>query len=342
MICCKRFLTALAVGLACWLGAEAAEPEKTDEEIDFEVDAVLTESELCSQGALAPEVAVKALFTDDAARKWYAITKDNFSEEQLRDFFCGVFILRGPVSKDGSIAGLYNPWWDTILITESYQSVVATGGETGKIRKVGDFVFMSGAAFREDKDADAAVAEKLASPDGSPSKLVLELTARTQKKFDAMYGKIKTPLLLDHPAANTASSKKQVISCAAVRLKMTQTLLNNKVRYEDAWSVAKVLRTGDRDMFDLIFPSEFGTMMSRTFCRLPKVIREDFEPYGYYPDKKGGKARVYVFINTAFPRLFAVASLGLGSDNNTFEWYDFYRSDELVQAFEKAEREEKK
>lgn len=336
----KQCMTALAVGLACWLGA--AEPEKTDDEMEFEVDAAITEGELISQAAINPADAVKALFLDSAEKKWLSITGDVFSQEQLRDFFCGAFILRGPVNKDGSIAGMYNPWWDTILITESYQTEVSVDGKTDKIRKVGDFVFMSGATFRGDKGTDTAIAEKLASPGGSPSKLALELTDRTRKKFDAMYGKMKTPLLLDHPGANSESSKKQIVACAAVRLKMTQLLLKDKVRFEDAWSVAKVLRTGNRDTFDLLFPSEFGTMMSRTFCRLPEVVRADFEPYGYYPDKEGGKARIYIFINTEFPRLFAVASLGLGIDKNTFEWYDFYRSDELVQAFELAGKEEKK
>lgn len=78
-------------------------------------------------------------------------------------------------------------------------------------------------------------------------------------------------------------------------------------------------------------------MMSQTFCRLPENIRADFEPYGYYPDRNGGKARVYVYINTRFPRLFAVTSVGLGSESS-FEWYDFLRCEELLKGFEMAEK----
>ena len=242
---------------------------------------------------------------------------------------------------------MYNPWWDAILITESYMVKKnmpdgAGGMEESKIRQVGDFVFLSGASFRGDKGSDTSVAERLASPKGSPSEIVLELTSRTQKQFDAMYGKTKVPLLQVHPGAQSESSKKQIIACAGVRLKMTQLLLNDKTRYDDIWSVAKILRTGKRDTFDLLFPSEYGKMMARTFCRLPESIRADFEPYGYYPDKTGGKARVYLFINTQSPRLFAVASLGLGADNNVFEWYDFAQCDELVKAFEMAKKEEAK
>lgn len=341
----KRCMTALIAGLACWL--DAAEPAGEDAQMGYEVDAVITESTLCEQGAIDPENAIKALFTKSAADKWNAFTGDDFSQEQLRDFFCGAFILRGPVSEKGGIAGFYNPWWDAILITESYLTKISfandsNGMEEGEIRQIGDFVFLSGASFREDKGSDTAVAEKLASPKGSPSEIVLELTSRTQKQFETMYGKMKVPLLLDHPGAKSESSKKQIIACAGIRLKMTHLLLNDKTRYEDIWSIAKILRTGKRDTFDLLFPSEFGKMMTRTFCRLPEDIRADFEPYGYYPDKNGGKARVYLFINTQFPRLFAVASLGLGADKNVFEWYDFAQCDELVKAFEMAKKEEAK
>lgn len=340
----KLGISLLAAGLACWLGAaDTDEAKEAEQKMNYEFEAAIPESELRERGAIEPNFAVKALFLENAIRKWDMMTKDDFSEEQLRDFFCGAVLIRGPVSDNGSIAAYYNPWWDAILITESGKSTVSTAKEEGKLRMVNDFVFLSGTAFRGDKEKnDLSVAEKIASPDGSPSKFALELTSRTRKKFDEMYGKMKFPLLLDHPGEGSETSKKQIVACSGIRLKMTQLLLKDKVRYNDAWSVAKVLREGDRDTFDLLFPSEFGMMMSRTFCRLPKNIRADFEPYGYYPDKNGGKARVYVFINTRFPRLFAVASLGLGIDKNTFEWYDLAQSDELIEVFEKAKEEPEK
>ena len=331
----KLCVTVLAFGLAYWMGA-AESSEKSEREMEYEINATLTEGELLERGATEPEVAVEALFEEDAKKKWKRFTED-FSLEQIRDFFCGAVILRGPVNQNSSLAGIYNVWWDAMLITESYEKTVDAGGESGKVRKVGDFAFVSGAVFRGENGTETDVAKKLASPGGSPSKIVLDLMSRTQKQFDALYGKRKTTILLDH-SKNQDLSKKQIVACAGLRLKMTQLLLNDKVRYDDAWSMAKILRTGTRDTFDLVFPSEFGRMMSRTFCRLPKNIRADFEPYGFYPDKNGGKARIYVFINTKFPRLFAVASLGLG-DESTLEWYDFYRSEELVKVFDMAEKE---
>lgn len=330
---CKWSKAMLAAGLLCTFGGVGAE----ETEMDYQLDAALTESELQTQGARNPEQAFRALFSESAAKKWQSLTGDIFIPEQIRDFFCGSVLLRGPVSKDGAIAGFYNPWWDAILITESYQTTANVDGESGKIRKVNDFAFLSGAAFRGESLSDTAVAEQLAAPGGSPSRIVIRLMALTQRKFTDLYGSQSVPLLLEHPGDGTEASMRQIIACAGVRLKMTQLLLKNKIRYNDCWSLAKTLRTGEIGTFNLLFPSEFGTMMSQTFCRLPENIRADFEPYGYYPDRNGGKARVYVYINTRFPRLFAVTSVGLGSESS-FEWYDFLRCEELLKGFEMAEK----
>jgi len=78
--------------------------------------------------------------------------------------------------------------------------------------------------------------------------------------------------------------------------------------------------------------------MSESFVKLPKVVRKDFEPYGYYPDKNGSRTRCYLYVNTRFPRLFAVMLLGNGIGNTTFEWFDFAYADEIKAAFDEALR----
>lgn len=285
-------------------------------------------------------LAVKALFSTEAAVKWKALTESNFSSEQIRDFFVGAVQLRGPVTKKAAVGGFYNPWWDTIFITESYSENVNVSNKEVRVRKIGDFRFLSGESFRGEKHSEIPSVESVLANEQLLPMTVAKLTAKTRKRFNDIYGS-GIPLLADHIDSESVDNIKEIQVRSAMRLKMVQNLLVDASRYKESWQIAKVLRKSKKGTFDLLFSSDYAKMMSEKFTSLPMVLRSDFEPYAYYSSKDNSKIRMYVFVNVKYPRLFALAYLGLGYRKTVFEWFDVARADEILKAFKVAEEVKK-
>lgn len=304
------------------------------------VEASYTESVLRETMITNAPLAVKALFTDDAAAKWIAFVEKYLSSEQVRDFFVGAVQLRGPVSEKGSVGAFFNPWWDAVLVVESNGATVSLKNGEVMVRKVGDFRFLSGESFRCDAHAEIPSVETVAPASRRLPHAVALAASRTRAKFDALYAD-GVPLLADHAESDAEDNVKEIQVRSAMRLKMAQSLIADAARYKEAWQLAKVLRDGRKGTFNLIFSSDYAKMMSEKFVALPKAARSGFEPYAYYPAKDGSNVRMYVFVNTKHPRLFALAHLGLGLHKTVFEWFDFARADEIVRAFQMAEEVQK-
>ena len=284
------------------------------------------------------ELSVNAFFTVDAANKWRSLKEANFSDGQIRDFFVGAVQLRGPVSEKGSIAGFYNPWWDAILIAENYGEPVELEGQPVTIRKVTDFVFLSGEQFRGEPSSEVPSAEAVLSKDHLLPMTVALLSSKTRKKFDEVYGSFSgVPLLAEHPESGSETNIRQIQTRSALRLKMASDFMHCAKAHKEAWEIAKVLRDSKKGTFNLLFSSDYAKMMSSFFVKLPKTVRTGFEPYCYYPASDGSNVRLYVVVNVNRPRLFALTYLGTGWGNTVFEWFDFARADEIVKAFKMAE-----
>ena len=284
------------------------------------------------------ELSVKVFFKPDSANKWRALKEANFSDEQIRDFFVGTVQLRGPVSDRGAIAGFYNPWWDAILVTENYGEPVVVDGQPVNIRRVTDFVFLSGEQFRGEPSPEVPSVEAVFSKDHLLPMTVATLVSKTRRKFDESYGALTgVPLLVEHPASTSEVNLRQIQTRSALRLKMVSEFIHTTKAYKEAWEIAKVLRDSRKGTFDLLFSSDYAKMMSSFFVKLPKTARMGFEPYCYYPSSDGSNVRLYVFVNVNHPCLFALTYLGTGWKKTVFEWFDFTRADEIVNAFKMAE-----
>ena len=306
------------------------------------ISASYTESKLRELGSTNPRRMLEKLFSPGAATKWRSFTDRDCSEEQIKDFFIGAILFRGPVSERGAIAAFYNPFWDAILITESFAEQIPVKGKLETIRKVNDFSFLSGAAFRGKMEQAESVLQDLASPQYSISYVICSLFAETKKKFDDLYGNQKLPLLLEIENEKSDQDWKRILSASALRLTMVSSLVKNKEDYREIRQLAGILQKGKISAFHLLFSSDYAKMMSQFFVKLPPRVRADFEPYAYYPDRKGGKIRCYVYVNSRYPRLFAVMVLGTGYGKTTFEWFDLAYAGQIRDVFESAVKEAEK
>ncbi len=328
----------LALLAAASSRAEGNAMPETEKSLYNLVEAAFAEGVMRETMITNPPLALKALFTADAANKWRTLTEPNFSREQLRDFFVGTVQLCGPVNDKGAVAGFYNPWWDAILVMENYgETVAVTNGEI-QVRKTTDFRFLSGESFRGEPHLAVPSAEAVLSTAHLLPMTLASLTAKTRARFDGQYGGTGgIPLLADHPDSDAAENLKEIQTRSALRLKMVSRLLKDKERYKEAWQLAKLLRDGKKATFNLIFSSDYAKTMTAKFLAFPPEIRKGFEPYAYYPSADGSKVRTYAFVNVGHPRLFAVAHLGLGLRKTVFEWFDLARAGEIEAAFRKAE-----
>ena len=341
----KRMTMFLAISmLTCSTAYTGSAFERmTQDNAGYIFDASYTDSMIRETGIDNQELMVAKLFSDGAAKKWKSLTEQNFSKEQIRDFFLGAVLFRGTVSERGGVAAFYNPFWDTILITESFDVNVNIKGKTESIRKINDFRFLSGAVFRGDsEDTARKVVADIAKPPLNVAYTICGLFSRTQKHFNSLYANLKYPLLMNDENDRSENNLRQIQACSALRLKMATTFADTKENYKEAWQLVSTLMKGKLPMFHLLFSSEYAKLMAEYFVKMPMEIRQDFEPYAYYPDKMNPKVRCYVYVNTKFPRLFAVMVLGTGYGNTSFEWFDFAYSDEIEAAFGEVEKEARK
>ena len=288
------------------------------------------------------EFAVKAFFTEGAANKWRMLKEPNFSDEQIRDFFVAAVQLRGPVSEKGAVAGFYNPWWDAIFVAENYGEPVAVDGQPVNVRKVTDFVFLSGEQFRGEVPSEIPSAEAVLSKKHLLPMTLALFTSKTRAKFDSLYGGMSgVPLLAEHPESRTSENIRQIQARSALRLKMASDFIRNGKAHKEAWQLAKIMADGKKPVFDLLFSSDHAKLMSSYFVKLPPSVRTGFEPYAWYPAADGSNVRIYAYVNVKHPRLFALMYLGLGHKKTVFQWFDFARADEIAGVFKMAEEVQK-
>lgn len=261
--------------------------------------------------------AAKAFMDKKTQMRWRKITT-NFSQEQIADFFTGAIVFRGTISNQGSVAGFYNPWWDTILLVWSHG--------LPDVPKINRFIFLAGEIFRRDSLATTPATSTIV-PLTNP--LVVEAAQKissTKKYFESSFD--TADKCSDYFPTYDADANEIIIQTrSALRLKLILMLLKNNRHYREAYAMCSLLAEGNPKRIKKLFPSANEAGFIRTYCGLNSMLRNDFVPYGYLPIKNG---RMYLMINKAFPRLLVTMTLGSETDNS-LEWYDLNESEKILQ-----------
>ena len=83
-----------------------------------------------------PDEAMAYWFASDARSRWNVLIGGNMIPQQLTDFFMGGILLAGGSSRKGVVAGIYNPWWDALLLVRLSCRETKVGPEDDVFRKV--------------------------------------------------------------------------------------------------------------------------------------------------------------------------------------------------------------
>lgn len=281
-----------------------------------------------------PEKAVRFFFAESASQKWHAHVDPDFAVQQQSDFFTGSISLSGSQNPGGGIVGLYNPWWDTILLLK----LEATGGDD-KIRSavgVSEFHLVSGETFRGEPDTEG-VGTRTIVPEKDPLSVELwRVCSSTRSMFESYFpceskpswGKFGKVLL----SRDTKREMERIQTRSVLRLQHSVGLLNNSRDAGIAAVLTRLARNGNLYELYKHFRLKESRPLLQTFAELPEMFRKDFTPYCYLPKKE---ATLYVLVNKKVPRLYVTVSLLANptAATSSMEWYDLTQSDELLAAW---------
>lgn len=284
-----------------------------------------------------PKAAVDFYFSDKAKQKWDLDIAPELDAIALADFFTAGILLSGPQDKSAGIVGVYNPWWDAILLLKLSPKV--KGAEQSPHVEVVDFHLFSGETFREEpveKD-ETAIRRVTVVPENDPiSAEVWRVTSATRKRFEAtlpLEGTV-TFSRLNKMIVNRDRKREmdRIAVRAGLRLKLTMQLLKNGKAMGHAMLVKKMTRDGNVLQLYSFFKEPGSRDMLRTFSEVPEMFRKDFEVYGYVPTKA---AALYVAVNKKMPRLYVTATIPADVPKTpaSFEWYDLTQADALLDAW---------
>jgi len=330
----RILLAALCIGLLplTSLAEEAAKPEASGKEakpVSQEtvngVKVLYTAAALREIACKDTATAVKAFFSPRGEMRWKRVS-DEFSAEQLSDFFMGSIILGG---KDEKFSALYNPFWDTILLLNS------TG--LPDIPKVERFALVSGCKFRGEPYAENPADVEGTVPKAKPYVVDLwNVCARTKKHYANVYAPKASEELTRLMGADAKDIERIQIR-SAIRLKLLLKYLGNKSMQRESRRIATYLAAGNEEKMVPYF-KDGGAFFIPHFVRLDPKLRENFIPYCFFPGKE---ATLFVFFNSALPRIIATVTIPRKSFTRIFEWYDLMASEELMAAWENSSKEVK-
>ncbi len=281
-----------------------------------------------------PEGAVRFFFTESASQKWHGLIDADFAQQQQSDFFVGAISLSGSQNAGGGIVGLYNPWWDTILLLK----LGATGGDD-KVRSaigVGEFLFVSGETFRG-ASAAASIETQTVVPEKDPLSVELwRVCSSTRHLFETYFpydskpswGKFGESLL----SRDMKREMERILTRSVLRLQHSVGLLKNSRAAGIAAVLTRLARNGNLYELYKHFRLKETRPLLQTFAELPEMFRKDFTPYCYIPTKE---ATLYVLVNKKVPRLYVTVSLLANptAATSSMEWYDLAQCDELLAAW---------
>ncbi len=286
-------------------------------------------------------------------------------KEVLADFFTGAILLSGPTRTRGGatkamssegIVGLYNPWWDAMLLLhmatrEVHPDFVMPEAPSLSVTPavvVKDFKFISGETFRgESVEKDAvAIRRTTVIPEDDPiSAEVWRVTAATVKQFERVlplegkrvsFGGCGAAVM----CPDYELESRRLALRAGLRLKLSLALLKNSQAFGIGIHVQKMARNGSLFQLYSYFREPESRKLLSQFSELPSEFRKDFVLYGYVPTKE---ATLYVLVNKKFSRLYVTATVPTDVPKTpaSFEWYDLDKADEMIELWNnRAEKKE--
>ncbi|MGN0833642.1 MAG: hypothetical protein ACI4RD_08360 [Kiritimatiellia bacterium] len=349
-----RWSWAVAAVSACVAGAAFAASEPTGVRPSFRQDLGDADGRmaayLCALGDFRNAAVEKASavvarqFVPAAQTKWNADVAAEMDDRLLADFFRGAIAMTGPQTPDGGIGGLYNPWWDALLVMRLKPK--ENGPEASFA--VTEFHFLSGETFRgEPVERDPKeISCRTVVPEGDPLSVELwRVVAATRRKFEQAFpmdgkvgwGGFASKLL----ALDRVREHQRIVARAALRLKLRQTILRDPAALGKSKVFENLVRTGNHYQLFTYFrdPNCFGVM--RTLSELPAVFRQDFTLYGYVPTTEGAQ---YLYVNAKVPRLYATIAVpkDVGKRPASLEWFDLAQADDLLRVWNARDDKEAK
>lgn len=345
----RSFIATLAVALSS-VAASAALPQSTVKpaEILKEVNSDMGgRIAMYSVAATAfrekasdkPQDAVDYVFDSEAKEAWEADVVQGLSlhDVTLADFFTCAIPLMGPQNESSGIVGLYNPWWDAILLLEMYPVAghpVARDGEPAVLVK--NFHFLSGETFRgeEPEARDEDVRRLTVVPEKDPISVeVWRVTSATVRRFkellpidgEDMFGGCGEMFI----TLDNALEARRLSVRAGLRLIFARTLLKDSKRLARGVHVLKMAKEGNLVQLYNTFRAPETRSMLGTFAELPQEFRRDFVLSSAVETPQ---ATLYILVNRKYSRLYATATVpkDVPATPASFEWYDLDRAEELL------------
>lgn len=347
----KSTVASAIAGVAACLAVEADTPrERTGEqammeELGFAGGDIKTRtssyaallSAFRDSAAKNPENAAEYWFSMSARLKWNNSVVANTTAMQLTDFFTGGIMLCGGSGSGrvGAVAGIYNPWWDAMLLVK--MNVVESGTWTGPSAQIKEFHFLSGETFRGEVPTDTPASIRTVVPEGDPLAVELwRVASGTRKRFEKLFPLDGKPSW-GRAAALIASlddtkEMERIQTRAGVRLKLMLEFVKNTRDVGIAAQIVELIRHGSHYRLCDHFREPASRPLLKTLSEMPEMFRKDFIPYGRVAT---AEATLYLFVNPKVPRLFATVTLPRDRKKTppSLEWYDLLQSDELLAAW---------
>lgn len=281
-----------------------------------------------------PKNAVEFHFTKEMNGKWLREINLDLPVQQQSDFFTGAILLPGPQNASGGIVGLYNPWWDAILLLR----FLSAGGDDAARSAivVDEYHFLSGETFRGEMSGEAVKTHTVV-PERDPLSVELwRVCAATRKVFQGYF-----PV----EASTTWGQCRDIISSFNNEQEMRRIQVRSVLRLQHMAGLGKNLRdagfasvltrlarTGNKYELYKYFRVKETRPLLQTLSELPAALRKDFVPYCYIPTKS---ATLFVLVNLKMPRLYVTVSLLAEptADTSSLEWYDLAQCDDLLGAW---------
>ena len=282
---------------------------------------------------------------ETSAREAWGGIAEEFGAIRLADFFAGANVLVGPVSRDrktsawSGVLGLYNPWWDAILLLRLDDDLL-----------VDRLVLLGGEAFRGEETPSAAgkgeaarrpAAAGAVVPVAEPlSRTLLRVQAKTAARFRELYPEDGVAESAWIPPRGVSRDRTAVRARADLRLKLLRGFVAlgssgdgpGAAMADVASKIRDALRKADAPRLKRLFAAPGCEIFCETFAGFPAFVRDGFGLYGYVPAKEG---TLLVFLNPAMPRVYAAVAFPAGREkdadagNVAFEWFDLATAEKL-------------
>lgn len=290
-------LTLVAAGLVLCGTAMASKPTGLTAEEEMGVRAVAY-STAVAQTASTNCLAFAAALEPKARARW--------SEEEpalrirgvqcfLPDFFKVVYVYTGGVSGDSFCFGLYNPFYDHMLLSR-----VQIGNRTHIL----DYKWIAGEALRDEKDTPAyPLATSVTSFEGYfPSLLKVSggVVSSFRMKFDG------TNAMQNFKAMPTLdqAGKKRMLDIAQFRVAQVSRMVGGKSSFGLMALANAVLTDAKRAGLSCVGDDATTAAVMKMLSGLPEGLRGCFKPIGYSEPSDG---KCITFYNTSMPTLLVTA-----------------------------------